>query len=105
MELDPLDRLSGFPTHPDRLEFRILLLHLRMTRHAGLGVWKIRMRGHIDKTMAIATIHSQLRDVQIMRERHGLDWLITNPRIFRGDVIPGPRRQTANDGHPADRDF
>jgi len=105
MELHPLHRLSGFPTRPDRLEFRILFLHLGMTGHAGLRVWKIRMRGHIDETMAIATIHPELRDVQIMRERNGLDWLITNPRIFRGDVVPGPRRQTANDDHAADRDF
>ena len=61
--------------------------------------------GHIDKTMAIAAIHPELRDVQIMREGHWLDRLIADTRIFRGDVIPGPRRQTANDDHAADRDF
>lgn len=63
------------------------------------------MRGHIDKTMAIAAIHPELRDVQIMREGHGLDRLITDARIFRGDVMRGPGRQTANDDHAADRDF
>ena len=63
------------------------------------------MRGLVDKTMAITAIHSELRDVQIMREGHWLDRLITDPRIFRGDVIPGPRRQAANDEHAADRDL
>jgi len=105
MDLHPLNRQSGFPARPHRLKFRILFLHLRMTRHARLGVWKIRMRGHIDKTMAIAAIHPELRNVQIMRKGGWLDRLITDTRIFRSNVIPGPRRQTANDDHPADRDF
>ena len=105
MELHPLNRVSGFPARPDWFEFRILFLHLRMTCHARLRIWKIRMRCHIDKTVAIATIHPKLRDVQIMRKRHRLDWLITNARIFRCDVVPRPRRQTANDDHTADRDF
>ena len=33
---------------------------------------KIRMRGHIDEAVAITAIHPELRDVNIMRERHRL---------------------------------
>ncbi len=75
MELHPLDRLAGFPARPHRLQFRIVLLHLGMASHAGLGVGQIRMRGHVDKTVAITAIHSELRDVHVVRERHGLDRL------------------------------
>ena len=64
MELHPFDRLSGFPTRPDRLELRIVLLHLRMAVHAGLGVRKIRVRRHFDEAVAITAIHPELRHVE-----------------------------------------
>ena len=38
MNLHPLDRFASLPTLPDRLQLRIVLLHLRMAVHAGLGV-------------------------------------------------------------------
>src|SRR5438067_13752606 len=63
MEPDPLNRLARLPTFPDRLELRIILLHLLMTRHAGLRVRHIRLRRDIDKAVAITDIHSQLGKV------------------------------------------
>ena len=38
------------------------------------------MRGFVDKAMAITAIHPELRDMQIMREGHRLDRLITAVR-------------------------
>jgi len=60
VELDPFDRLSTLPTRPDWLEFRILLLDLGMTSHAGLSIGQIRMSGDVNKAVAITTVHPKL---------------------------------------------
>jgi hypothetical protein len=105
MDLYPLDGLVRFPTRADRLELRIVLLHLRVAIHARLRVRQIRMRRHVDKTMAVTTIHPKLRDVDIVRKGHWLGGLITDPGIFRRDVIPSPGRQTTDNKHTANGDF
>lgn len=105
MQVDPLDWLSRLPTLPDRFEFRVLLLHLRVTRHTGLGAGKIRMRGYVDKTMTISAVHPELRNMKIMRKRHWLDWLIPDAGIFRRDVIPRARCQAADNDNATNRDF
>ena len=105
MEPDPLNRLARLPTFPDRLELRIILLHLLMTRHAGLRVRHIRLRRDIDKAVAITAIHSQLGNVNVVGKRDRLDRLVTDLGIFRGDVIPGAGGETANYHHAADGQF
>ena len=76
---------------PNRLQFRVIFLHLLMTIHAGLSVRKIRVRRDVDKAMTIAAIHPKLGDVNIVREWDGLDRLIAHTRVFRRDVIPRRR--------------
>ena len=105
MELDPFDRLPGFPARPDRLQLRIVLLDLGMTGHAGLGVRQIRMRRHIHEAVAITAIHPQLRNVNVVRKRDRLDRLISDPRIFRGNIVPRPRGQPANDDDAANENL
>jgi hypothetical protein len=105
MNLHPLDGLPAFPARPDRFEFRIIFLHLRMTIHAGLGVRQIRMRRDIDKTVAIPAIHPELGHVNIVRKWHRLDRLITDARVLRGHIVPSRAGQAADDYRAADRDF
>ena len=102
MEPHPLNRLARLPTVPDRLELRIIFLHLLVTRHAGLRIRHIRLRCDIDKVVAITAIHPQLGNVNVVRKRHRLDRLITDLGIFRGNVIPGAGGKAANNYHAAD---
>jgi hypothetical protein len=102
MKLHPLDRLARLPTRAHRLQFWIVLLHLLVAIHAGLRVRQVRMRRHFDKAVTITAIHPELRNVDVVRERHRLDRLITDARVFRRDVVPCSRRQTASDKHAAD---
>src|SRR4051794_18910716 len=55
--------------------------------------------------MAVATIHPELRDVNIVRERHRLNWLITDAGVFRRVVIPGRRGHRRREHDHDDRDF
>ena len=105
MNPDPLHRLPSFPARAHRLELRIVLLHLLMTRHACLRVRHIRVRRGFNKAVAITTIHPELGHVDIVRERHRLDRLVANFGVFRRDVIPGPGRQSADNHECGDGDF
>src|SRR5438067_6622359 len=61
------------------------------------------MRRHLHKTVAVTAIHPQLGNVDIVWKRHRLDWLITDPGIFRRNVVPGGGGQTAHDQNAGDR--
>ena len=63
------------------------------------------MRRYFNKTVAITAIHSELRHVNIVRERDRLDRLITHARVLRRDVIPGRAGQPADDYGAADGDL
>jgi hypothetical protein len=105
MDLDPRYRLAAFPARAHRFELRIVLRHLGVAIHARLRVGQIGMRRHVDKTVAVTAIHAQLRDMNVVREGHRLDWLITDTRIFWRPVVPGRGRQSADDDHAADGDL
>ena len=100
MDLHPFHWLSGFPARANRLEFRILFLHLGVTRHASLGVREVRVRGHVHEAVAITAIHPELRDAQIVRKRHRLDRFIADAGVFRSHVIPGRRGQAGTSAPP-----
>src|SRR6266513_902302 len=61
------------------------------------------MRCHFDKVMAITAIQPELGHVDVVRERHRLDRLITDTGIFWRNVIPGGRGQSARDQNAGDR--
>ena len=105
MDPHPLDWVARFPAHPHRLQLWIVLLHLGMAVHAGLCIGHIRVRRHLHKTMAIPAIHSQLRDVNVVRKRHRLYRLITDFGIFWRHVIPRPCGQSTNDHDAANHEF
>src|ERR1700719_664917 len=58
----PVDWSPVFPTLADRLEFRVVLLHLGMAVHAKLRVRNVRMRRDFNEAVAITAIHSELAD-------------------------------------------
>jgi len=60
------------------------------------------MRRHFDKAVAVAAIHPKLGNVNIVRERHRLDRLITDAGVFWGNVVPGGRGQSARDQNAGD---
>src|SRR5439155_1478056 len=105
MDPHPLDWVARFPAHPHRLQLWIVLLHLGMAVHAGLCIGHIRVRRHLHKTMAIPAIHSQLRDVNVVRKRHRLYRLITDFGIFWRHVIPRPCGKSTNDHDAANHEF
>ncbi len=98
----PLHRVTGFPTRPHRLQFRIVFLHLCMAIHAGLSVRHIGLCRHFHKAVTIATIHSQLRNVDVVRERHWLDRFVANLRVLWRRVIPGRCGQSTDRNDAAD---
>ena len=105
MDPHPIDRLPAIPALPHRLKFRIVFLHLRMAIHAGLRVWHIRLRCHLHKAVTIPAIHSELRDVNIVRKRHWLDRLVADFRVFWRRVIPRRCGQSADDHNAADQEL
>ena len=60
MELHPLHGFATLPACPNRLQLRIILLHLAMAIHAGLRGGQVGMGCYLDKAVAIPAIHSQL---------------------------------------------
>src|ERR1700719_3247947 len=96
MDPDPVDRPPVFPTLADRLEFRVVLLHLGVAVHAKLGVRDIRMRRDFNEAVAVTAIHSELADVDVVGERHRLDRLVADLGVFRCNVIPSGGGQTAD---------
>src|SRR5258707_1352679 len=61
------------------------------------------MRRHFDKAVAIATVHPELRHVNVVRERHRLDRLIADAGIFWRNVIPRGGGQSARDQDAGNR--
>lgn len=101
----PFHRVACFPARPNRLQFRIIFLYLCVAIHAGLGVRHVGLGRHFHKAVTIATIHSQLRDVYIVRKRHRLDRLIADLRVLRRRIIPGRRRQSTGGNDATDQQF
>ena len=101
----PLHRVTRFPARPHRLQFRIIFLHLCMAIHAGLGVRHIRLGRHFHKAVAIPAIHSQLRDVDVMRKGHRLDRFVTNLCVLWRRIIPSRCGQSTDRNDAADHQF
>ena len=100
----PLDRLTAFPALLHRLQLGIVFRHLRMAVHARCGVGHVRLRGHFHETVTIPAIHSQLVHVDIMRERHRLDRLVSDFCVLRRGVIPRrPCQGTSDHNHANDQ--
>ncbi len=90
VDLHPLDGFAGLPRIPHQLEFRILALDLRMAVHADLSGRDVRIRRSLDVRMAIAAIHPQLSGMDLVGKRDRLSRFVTDPRVFRGKIIPNP---------------
>src|SRR6476659_10739266 len=99
---DPLDWLTAFPALLYWLQLGIVFRHLRMAVHACRSVGHVRLRGHFHEAVTIPAIHSQLGHVNIVRKRHGLDWLVSDFCVLRRGVIPCRAGQATSDHNHAD---
>ena len=63
-------------------------MHVCSVRHIGL-------RGDFHEAVTIATIHTELCHVNIVRKRHRLGWLVSDFGVFRRGVIPRGSGQAA----------
>jgi hypothetical protein len=88
IEPDPLDRLAAFPALLNGLQLGIVFGHLRVAVHAGRRVRHIRLRGDFHEAVTIPAIHPQLSHVNVVRERHRLDRLVSNFGVLRRGVVP-----------------
>ncbi len=105
MDPHPIDRLTCLPAHPHGLQLRVVLLHLRVAVHADLRVRHIRLRRDFHKAVTIPAIHSELRNVNVVRKRHRLDRLISDFGVFWRDVIPRSGGQSTNDHDAANHEL
>jgi len=105
MDPHPIDRLPAIPALPHRLKLWIVFLHLCVAIHARLRVWHVRLRCHLHEAVTVPAIHSELRDVNIVRKRHRLDRLIADLRVFWRPVVPCRCGQSADDHNPADQEL
>ena len=58
MDPHPVDWVARLPARPHWLQLWIVLLHLRVAIHAGLGVGHVRLRRHLHEAVTITAIHS-----------------------------------------------
>ena len=91
VDLDPVDRIPALPTLPHRGQFGIIRLNLGVAIHAGLRGGNIRMRRNLHVRVTIPAIHAELRHMDVMRERHWLNRLVTSSQVFRRQVVPVDR--------------
>ena len=105
MDPHPIDRLTCLPAYPHGLQLRVVLLHLRVAVHARLRVGDIRVRRYFHEAVTIPAIHSQLRDVNVVRKRHRLDRLIPDFGVLWRDVIPCSGGQSTNDHDAANHEL
>ena len=96
IEPHPFDRLAALPAILHRLKLWIVLCHLRVAVHARLRVRHIGLRGDFYEAVTVATIHTELCHVNIVRKRHRLGRLVTDFGIFRRGVIPRGGGQAAD---------
>ena len=90
VDADPVDRFARLPALAHGGEFWTVGFDLGVAGHAGLRGRDIRVRGDLDKAMAVAAVHAELLHVNDVRERNGLRGLVTNPRVFGSEVIGEP---------------
>lgn len=102
IEPHPFDRLAALPAILHRLKLWIVLCHLRVAVHARLRVRHIGLRGDFYEAVTVATIHTELCHVNIVRKRHRLGWLVTDFGIFRRGIIPRGSGQAADSHNRAD---
>jgi len=102
IEPHPFDGLTALPAILHRLKLWIVLCHLRVAVHARLRVRHIGLRGDFYEAVTVATIHTELCHVNIVRKRHRLGRLVTDLGIFRRGVIPRGSGQAANNHNRAD---
>src|SRR5439155_25491694 len=76
-----------------------------MAVHAGLVVRHIRLGGHFHKAMTIPAIHSQLRNVDVVRKGHWLDRFVADLCVLWRRIIPGRCGQSTEGDDSADHYF
>lgn len=105
VDLQPADRLPALPALLHGGQLRVIGLYLRMAIHAGLRCRDIRVGRNIDVGMTIPAIHAELGHMDVVRERHRLNRLISRPHVLRREVIPVERRNCSSNDQEAKSDL
>jgi hypothetical protein len=103
MDLNPRDGLTALPTLTHGSETGAVRQDLALTVaiDAGLGGGEIGVSGNLDKTMAIAAIHSELLHMKGVGEGDGLVGLVAYPGVLRGKIVPDAERDGPTDDQSA----
>ena len=92
VDADPFHRCARCPAGTDRGQLRTLGFDLRVTRHAGLGVRDIRVRGDLHMGMTISAVHPELLHVDGVGKGRRLLRHVAHVGVFRGEIIPDAAR-------------
>lgn len=105
MDLNPWNRFPRLSAVPHQCQLRIVFQNLIMAIHAGRCAGNIGIPGFLHAVMAITAVKAELARVNTMRKRHRLDRLITNARVFRGEIIGKARGDAAANQQGANKNF
>ena len=86
----PLHRLAGFHAFFDSGQVWRICLHMLVAVPASGTGWHVGVTALLDKAVGITASHSQLANVNFVRKRHGLVWLIAHAGIFLREIIRHP---------------
>lgn len=87
VDAHPVDWFAGFPAIAHGGELRTIGFDLSVAGHTGLSCRHVGVRSHLDKTVAVSAIHTELLDVDDVGEGNWLVGLVTDSGVFRGKVI------------------
>ena len=107
MNLHPRNRLAAGPAFTHRGEARAIRENLSspVAVNTSLCCREIGVRGHLDKAMAVTTIHSELFHMEGVGERNGLVGLIANTGIFRSEIIPDSKSDRRTDDQHTNKEL
>jgi hypothetical protein len=103
MNLDPFDWFSGLIGVAHQLQAWALGLNHAVAAHTSFSGRNGSKRGAFDCTVAITTVHSHLARMQLVTERHGLLWRVTDIGPLGRKKVPNKKNYTDKRNGGTDR--
>ena len=101
VDLHPGDGLARRRAFPYQLQLGAVLQDLVVTVHAGRSGRDVGIPGLFHRAVAVAAIQAELVGMNRVRKGHRLNGLITDPRVFRREIVPHARRYRRAHQHRA----
>lgn len=95
MNLNPGNWPARLRALSHQCQSRIIPKHLIVAIHTGSAAGNIGVPGLFDTIMAIPAVGPQLTRVGVVGKSNWLNRLVTDPGVFRRQVIPSPRDERA----------